>query len=84
MHFYGNKIKNIVFQAKILFFILKNTFFFRKRLASLVLAHTNTKMSVITAAVLMINMMNDTKMNTHAVCDSRVGFIMNFQEPTCT
>ena len=35
VHFYGNKMKNTVFQAKILFFILKNTFFFRKRLASL-------------------------------------------------
>ena len=37
VHFYGNKMKNTVFQAKIPFFILKNTFFFRKRLASLVL-----------------------------------------------
>ena len=36
VHFYGNKMKNTVFQAKIPFFILKNTFFSRKRLASLV------------------------------------------------
>ena len=35
VHFYGNKMKHTVFQAKILFFILKNTFFFHKRLASL-------------------------------------------------
>ena len=37
VHFYGIKMKNAVFQAKILFFILKNTVFFRKRLASLVM-----------------------------------------------
>ena len=42
VHFYGNKMKNTVFVAKMLgFFILKkffsssNTFMFRKRLASL-------------------------------------------------
>ena len=35
VHFYGNKMKNTVFQAKILFFHPQNTFFFRKRLASL-------------------------------------------------
>ena len=38
VHFYGNKMKNAVFQAKILFFILKNTSFFHKTLASLHLA----------------------------------------------
>ena len=35
VHFYGNKWKILFFKPKYLFFILKNTIFFRKRLASL-------------------------------------------------